>query len=260
MNEIDNNTQLETETIEKEAESATEVNQTVTSEETEESSSTDPQNTVPDDTDTVDETTELETSAVEGEVVSEDEDLSIENDNEKIANLEAEITSLTQQIETQKQQFQNTQGQYMRLNADFENFRRRTNREKEELEQQIKKKTITELLSVVDNFERARNQIKPATDGEMAIHKSYQGVYKTFVDGLKKVGVSAMRPEGKPFDPNYHEAMLREPTNEYPEGTVIEQLVRGYLLNDQVLRHAMVKVATEAEETTDENTNTNTGN
>ena len=61
-----------------------------------------------------------------------------------------------------------------------------------------------------------------------------------------------MRPEGNQFDPNYHEAMLREPTNDYPEGTVIEQLVRGYLLGDEVLRHAMVKVATEAEEETTE--------
>jgi molecular chaperone GrpE len=82
----------------------------------------------------------------------------------------------------------------------------------------------------------------------MGIHKSYQGVYKTLVDSFKRLGVSAMRPEGLPFDPNYHEAMMREATNEYPEGTVLEQLVRGYLLNDQVLRHAMVKVAAPKEE------------
>ena len=154
----------------------------------------------------------------------------------------------------QTEQSQSLQSQYMRLNADFENFRRRTSKEKEESEQRAKKKTITELLSVVDNFERARSQIKPANEGEMAIHKSYQGVYKTFVEGLKKIGVSAMRPEGKQFDPNYHEAMLREPTNEYPEGTVMEQLVRGYLLNDEVLRHAMVKVATEMDDELSEDT------
>lgn len=123
----------------------------------------------------------------------------------------------------------------MRLTADFDNFRRRTSREKEELESQVKKKIINEILPAVDNFERARSQIKPANEGEMTIHKSYQGVYKILVEGLKKVGVSAMRPENQPFDPNFHEAMLREPTNEYPEGTVIEQLVRGYMIDDQVL-------------------------
>jgi molecular chaperone GrpE len=96
---------------------------------------------------------------------------------------------------------------------------------------------------VVDNFERARTQIKPANDGEMGVHKSYQGVYKTLVDSLKRLGVSPMRPEGQPFDPTYHEAMMRDYTDEYPEGTVIEQLVRGYVLGEQVLRHALVKVA-----------------
>jgi molecular chaperone GrpE len=171
------------------------------------------------------------------------------NDAEtKILALQTEIANLKTELEAKTQEIQTANSQYLRLTADFDNFRRRSAKEKEDLEQQIKRKTLSELLSVVDNFERARTQIKPANDGEMAIHKSYQGVYKTLVDSLKRLGVSAMRPEGKPFDPNYHEAMLREPTNEHPEGTVLEQMVRGYLLNDQVLRHAMVKVSTPTEE------------
>jgi molecular chaperone GrpE len=67
----------------------------------------------------------------------------------------------------------------MRIAADFENYRKRTSKEKEELESQVKGNTITELLPVVDNFERAQSQIKPQTEGEMAIHKSYQGVIAT---------------------------------------------------------------------------------
>ncbi len=81
----------------------------------------------------------------------------------------------------------------------------------------------------------------------MTIHKSYQGVYKQLVDCLKRIGVSPMRPEGQEFDPNLHEAVMREATNEYPEGVVIEQLMRGYFLGERVLRHAMVKVAAAAE-------------
>lgn len=165
-----------------------------------------------------------------------------------ITSLEAEIASLKEQLEVQIEQAKSVQSQHVRLTADFDNFRRRTSKEKEELEKVIKKRTILELLPVVDNFERARTQIKPDSDGEMAIHKSYQGVYKTFVDSLKKIGVSAMRPQGEPFDPNYHEAMLREPTKEYEEGIVMEELVRGYLLNDEVLRYAMVKVAASPQE------------
>lgn len=159
-----------------------------------------------------------------------------------------DISNLSRQLDIQTEENQSLKAQSIRIAADFENFRRRTLKEKEELEQQVQKKTINELLPVIDNFERARTQIKPSNDGEMSIHKSYQGVYKSLVDSLKKLGVSAMRPEGQPFDPNYHEAMLREATNEYPEGTVIEQMVRGYLLNDQVLRHAMVKVAAPLED------------
>jgi molecular chaperone GrpE len=136
----------------------------------------------------------------------------------------------------------------MRIGADFENYRKRNQKEKEDLEQQVKRNTITELLPIVDNFERARAHIKPQDDGEMTIHKSYQGVYKLLVDCLKRLGVSPMRPDGQPFDPNLHEAVLREPTDEHPEGTVLEELVRGYYLGDRVLRHAMVKVAAPKED------------
>jgi molecular chaperone GrpE len=156
----------------------------------------------------------------------------------------------TAQFESLKAQLDERSSQYMRIAADFENYRKRTLKEKEDLELQVKRNTITELLPIVDNFERARAQIKPQNDGEMAIHKSYQGVYKQLVDCLKRLGVSPMRPEGEQFDPNEHEAVMREPTDEYPEGTVLEELVRGYFIGDRVLRHAMVKVAAPAVENT----------
>lgn len=166
------------------------------------------------------------------------------DENEEIfAAFQQENANLKQLLDEKSQQADLSKAQYARLAADFENFRRRTVKEKENLEQQVKKNVITELLPVIDNFERARTQLKPDSDSEKAIHSSYQGVYKTLVECLKKMGVSAMRPEGQEFDPNFHEAMLREPTSEYPEGTVIEQLIRGYILGDTILRHAMVKVA-----------------
>ena len=159
-----------------------------------------------------------------------------------IADLERQITGLKAQLEERT-------GQYMRIAADFENYRKRTGKEKEDLEGQIKGNTIMELFPVVDNFERARSQIKPQSETEMTIHKSYQSVYKQLVECLKRLGVSAMRTEGEEFDPNIHEAVMREPTNDYPEGIIIEEFVRGYKLGDRVLRHAMVKVATVAEDT-----------
>ena len=157
--------------------------------------------------------------------------------------MEAEIATLKQQMETLKAQLEERTNQYVRIAADFDNFRKRTQKEKEELEAQVKCSTLSGLLTVVDNFERAQAQIKPQTDQEKNIHKSYQSIYKQLVSALKSLGVSPMRPKGKVFDPNLHEAAMREATNEYPEGTVTEELVPGYYLGERVLRHATVKVA-----------------
>jgi len=162
----------------------------------------------------------------------------------------ASIKELGQEIETLRAQLEDRTSQYVRIAADFDNFRKRTQKEREEMEDQVKCSTIVELLPVVDNFERARSQIKPQTDAEMNIHKSYQSVYKQLVECLKRIGVAPMRAEGQEFDPNLHEAVLREHTEEHPEGTVIEELVRGYLLGERVLRHAMVKVAAAPEPVT----------
>ncbi|MCL1465739.1 nucleotide exchange factor GrpE [Argonema galeatum] len=170
-------------------------------------------------------------------------DVEAEADTSVREEMEAEIAALEQEVETQKAQLDDRTNQYMRIAADFENFRKRTQKEKEELELQIKCATITELLAVVDNFERAQSQIKTQTEQEKNIHKSYQSVYKLLVSSLKRLGVSPMRPKGKEFDPNLHEAVGTEQTDEYPEGTVTEELMPGYYLGERVLRHAMVKVA-----------------
>ncbi len=177
---------------------------------------------------------------------------SSETSSNNQADLQATVSALTQDIESLKAQLEDRSSQYMRIAADFENFRKRTQKEKEDQEQQVKCNTLKELLPVVDNFERARSQIKPQTDAEMNIHKSYQSVYKQLVDSLKRIGVSPMRSEGKEFDPNLHEAVMREPTSEQAEGTVLEELVRGYMLGERVLRHAMVKVAAAPEPSQEE--------
>lgn len=168
------------------------------------------------------------------------------------------LTRLAEEVESLRLQLEERTSQYMRIAADFDNFRKRTEREKSELELRVKRDAISELLPVIDSFERSRTQIKPDTEQEVNIHKSYQGVYKQLVDCLKRVGVSPMRVEGQPFDPNFHDAMMREPTEEHPEGTVIEELRRGYLLGEMVLRHAMVKVAAPPEKADDSDSENST--
>lgn len=161
----------------------------------------------------------------------------------ELASVKDEKEALKTQLQATAAQLEDLKNQNLRLAADFDNFRRRTQKEKEELDLQARCITIKPLLPVIDNFERARSHIKPQNDGEMNIHKSYQSVYKQMVDSLKQIGVSPMRPEGEQFDPNLHEALLSEPTDEHEEGTIIQELERGYILGDRVLRHAKVKVA-----------------
>ena len=131
----------------------------------------------------------------------------------------------------------------MRLAADFDNFRKRQSRDSDDLRLQITCSTLGEILPVVDNFDRARQQLDPQHEEAQALHRSYQGLYKQLVDVFKQLGVSPMRVEGEPFDPSLHEAVLREPSEAHAEDVVIEELQRGYHLNGRVLRHALVKVS-----------------
>jgi molecular chaperone GrpE len=152
------------------------------------------------------------------------------------AELEAELEAL-------RGEHQALREQYMRIAADFDNFRKRQSRDQDDLRLQITCNTLGEILPVVDNFDRARQQLDPQGEEAQALHRSYQGLYKQLVDVFKQLGVSPMRVEGEPFDPALHEAVLREPSDEHPEDVVIEELQRGYHLQGRVLRHALVKVS-----------------
>ncbi len=149
---------------------------------------------------------------------------------------EARLQQLEEEHETLR-------SQYMRIAADFDNFRKRQTRDNDDLKQQLICNTLTEILPIVDNFERARQQLDPQGEEAQALHRSYQGLYKQLVDVLKLLGVAPMRVVGQTFDPTLHEAVLREPSDEKPEGTVLDEMQRGYHLNGRVLRHALVKVS-----------------
>ncbi|MGB7563696.1 MAG: nucleotide exchange factor GrpE [Prochlorococcaceae cyanobacterium] len=156
---------------------------------------------------------------------------------------DAERPLLEAEIERLKAENESLRAQYMRIAADFDNFRKRLSRDQDDLKQQITCSTLSEVLPVVDNFDRARQQLNPEGEEALSLHRSYQGLYKQLVDVFKNLGVSPMRVEGEPFDPSLHEAVLREPSDEHPEDVVIAELQRGYHLDGRVLRHALVKVS-----------------
>ena len=153
------------------------------------------------------------------------------------------LQQLEQELHTLKQEHETLQSQYMRIAADFDNFRKRQSRDQDDIRLQLVCSTLSEILPVVDNFERARQQLNPEGDEAQALHRSYQGLYKQLVDVLKQQGVARMEVVGQLFDPTLHEAVLREESTEHPEDVVIEELQRGYHLNGKVLRHALVKVS-----------------
>tara|TARA_B100001250_G_scaffold362146_1_gene340643 strand:+ start:58 stop:846 length:789 start_codon:yes stop_codon:yes gene_type:complete len=154
----------------------------------------------------------------------------------QIADNEARLEQVEKEHETLK-------SQYMRIAADFDNFRKRQTRDNDDLRIQLTCTTLSEILPVVDNFERARQQLNPEGEEAQALHRSYQGLYKQLVDVFKQLGVAPMRVVGQTFDPSLHEAVLREPSEEHLEDIVTEELQRGYHLDGRVLRHALVKVS-----------------
>jgi len=180
---------------------------------------------------------DVETSVEENEVSEEDtEKINSEDLKNSINNNDARLEQLEKEHETLK-------SQYVRIAADFDNFRKRQSRDQDDLKIQLVSKALTAILPIVDNFERARQQLKPESEEAQTLHRSYQGLYKQLVEVLKQQGVAPMRVVGQQFDPNLHEAVLREPSQEYNEDIITEELQRGYHLDGKVLRHALVKVS-----------------
>lgn len=130
----------------------------------------------------------------------------------------------------------------LRTQADFDNFRKRTRQEKEELTQYANAKLIVDLLPVMDNFFLAMQAAQGKGDTE-ALMKGVDMVFRQLAGVLEKAGVRTMEPVGEPFDPNRHEAVLSETAPETQAGLVLEVLRTGYLLHERVLRPAMVKVS-----------------
>ena len=162
--------------------------------------------------------------------------------NENSNNTEDTLNTVSR-LEQLEKEHQTLKNQYVRIAADFDNFRKRQTRDQDDLKVQLICNSLSAILPIVDNFERARQQLKPESDEAQTLHRSYQGLYKQLVEVLKQQGVAPMRVLGQHFDPNLHEAVLREPSEEEKEDIIIEELQRGYHLDGKVLRHALVKVS-----------------
>ena len=128
--------------------------------------------------------------------------------------------------------------------AEFENFRKRSEREKAQMFDLGAKSVLEKFLPVIDNFERSVAQVPESEDsGIKAYAEGMDMIYRQLLKNLKEAGVEAIDAKGKPFDPAYHNAVMHEDNEELGENVVSEELQKGYLYKDSVLRHSMVKVA-----------------
>lgn len=150
------------------------------------------------------------------------------------------ISHLTPHLQ---EDFDNLNNQYLRLAADFDNYRKRQAQERETLISYGAQDAMKKLIEVLDNFDRAKQAISN-TDDVVQVKECFDLLYKQLFDNLSKLGLEVIEAQGQEFNPNFHEAVMQTPTSEHPENNVIMELQKGYKLGDKVLRPTLVNVAT----------------
>ena len=178
----------------------------------------------------------------ESEAVEEtaDEEKPSRADKKKMKKLEAECAESAKKLAKAEEELAEANDKYMRLFAEYDNYRKRSAKEREGIYTDACVDTVTEMLPILDNMERAL-QYKD-NDAEN-IAKGLEMIMKSFTETLAKLGVTEIEAQGKPFDPNFHNAVMHVDDEAYGEGEIIEVFMKGYIKGDKVLRHSMVKVA-----------------
>lgn len=169
-------------------------------------------------------------------MAEEKKDEILEETQEPVAEEAVEETAEEKTVSAEE--YASMYDKYLRAIAEFDNYKKRTQKEKEEIYSIAKADVVLSLLPVIDNFERAEkfSEDKNVEEGMALIRKQFN-------EFLKKIGVEEIEAEMKPFDPNFHNAVLHEDREGVDENIVVEVLQKGYKLGEKVIRHAMVKVA-----------------
>jgi len=178
-------------------------------------------------------------------ITDENKNVSPETDTsaEETTNNETAETTADNTDNKLQEEYDKLNQQYVRLAADFDNYRKRQEQERENLIKFGTESALKKMIEVLDNFERGQKALEGVEDCEK-VKESFNLVHKQVWESLSKLGLEEIKAVGEEFDPNFHEAVMQTPTTEHPEHTVIAELQKGYKFGDKVLRPTMVNVAT----------------
>jgi len=173
----------------------------------------------------------------------EDEGEASSANEEDSAAVSAEIAKLTQALEQKAKEAAEAHDKYLRTSADFDNYRKRMQRDLADFRKYANEQMARELLSVVDHLSLAIKHAAEAGDSNDGLRQGVELVYKQLRDVLEKFGITSFSALGEPFDPAKHDAIMQEATDAVPENRVVQVFQDGYLYHDKVLRHARVSVS-----------------
>ena len=186
------------------------------------------------------ETSKNQTTSVEDadEIANESQDNLQEENSEDI---EADIDPKDEEIQQLKNNVQEEEEKYLRLYAEFENYKRRIQKENQTMKAYKAQDVLNDILPTIDNIERAL-QIEGEDEQFKSLQKGVEMVYESLLNALKNNGLEKIEAEGQQFDPNVHQAVVQDDNPDYESGQVTQELQTGYKLKERVLRPSMVKV------------------
>ena len=191
------------------------------------------------DEEILNETVKEEPTEEKKEETLTEEAVAEENNNESG---ETEEASVKEEKKTKEQEkIEELEDRVKRQLAEFENFRKRTDKEKEQMFETGAKSVLEKILPVVDNFERGLSNIKPEEEGDPHV-EGMRMIYKQLMGELEKLEVKPIEAVGCEFNPDFHNAIMQVASDEYESGFVAQELQKGYMYRDSVLRHSMVAV------------------
>jgi len=160
---------------------------------------------------------------------------------ETLEEVQAKLTATAALLKTKEEEATEIKNRLLRLQADFDNFRRRNTAEREELATYVTISVVNKFLQILDNFERAEAAAENATDVQSVVD-GMAGIQKQFVKTLEDLGVKEIPAQGEKFNPNFHEAVMRGQNPEMEDETIDMVFEKGYQLHDKVVRHSKVRV------------------